>query len=127
MKTIEKTLWEILVPTAIDDHPVKIQYHKIWDDKVRAISKGLTILKPAKGQWIDPSGKLYAEGMIPVRIACSEDDIEEIMKITADHYNQIEIMAYRISRCVKFYKHDEDYLGLGFMAAEKNRTVEEMV
>jgi len=102
MKTINTTLWEILVPTIIDKKPVRTRYHKVWDEKIRSISGGLTILKPAKGQWISPSGQLFAERMIPVRISCSENDIEKIMAVTLDHYKQETIMAYRISDCVKF-------------------------
>ena len=76
----------------------------MWDEKVRAISGGLTVLKPAKGQWIAPCGTLHAERMIPVRIACTESEIEEIMDITIEHYNQDEVMAYRVSDVVKFRK-----------------------
>ena len=102
MRTIQRTLWEILVPTIMNGKPVRTKYHKKWDEKVRSISGGLTILKPAKGQWISPSGQLFAERMIPVRISCSENDIEKIMAVTLDHYKQEAVMAYRISDCVKF-------------------------
>ena len=97
-------LWEILVPTIMDEKPVRTRYHKNWDDKVRKISGGLTILKPAKGQWVSPSGKLFDERMIPVRIACTEKQIEKIMDITLQHYRQEEVMAYRVSDLIKFKK-----------------------
>lgn len=64
-----KILWEILVPTMMNGKPVMTKYHKVWDEKVRAISNGLTILKSAKGEWVSSSGELFAERMIPVRIA----------------------------------------------------------
>ena len=99
-----KELWEILVPTMMNGKPVRTRHHKAWDEKVHPISGGLTILKPAKGQWISPSGSLIGERMIPVRIACTEDDIHKIMKITLKHYNQEEVMAYRISDKVIFKK-----------------------
>lgn len=102
MKTETQTLWEILVPTVMNDKPIRTRYHRVWDSKVREISGGLTILKPAKGQWTAPTGQLFAERMIPVRIACSEEQIEQIMAITLDYYKQEVIMAYRVSECVKF-------------------------
>jgi len=126
MKNKNTILWEILVPTMMDGKPVRTKYHKKWDEKVRAISNGLTILKPAKGEWISSSGELFAERMIPVRIACSEDTIEEIMDITISYYNQEEVMAYRVSECVKFRKK-EDSFGLGFMKAETRRIKEKLV
>lgn len=97
-------LWEILVPTIMNTKPVRTRYHKVWDEKVRGISGGLTVLKPTKGQWTSSVGELFAERMIPVRIACSEEEIEQIMDVTLEHYNQIEVMAYKISECVKFRK-----------------------
>jgi len=39
--------------------------------------------------------------MIPVRIACGEKQINEIMKITIKHYRQEAVMAYEISQKVK--------------------------
>lgn len=111
-----KELWEILVPMEMPSrfHPNKvsevfIDHHREWDDKVRAISGGLTIYKPAKGQWISPlTDKVHKERMIPVRIACSRVQIEEIMSITLKHYRQEEVMAYRVSDEVLFRKADEN-------------------
>ena len=75
-----KYLWEILVPTVRrkDGKPIRTRYHRVWDGKVRAIAGGLTILQPAKGQWVSPSGELFSERMIPVRVACSEEQIDKI-------------------------------------------------
>ena len=120
MENKDTSLWEILVPTMMGDKPVRTKYHKKWDEKVRAISNGLTILKPAKGQWISPDGQLFAERMIPVRIACTEDQIDAIMSITITHYDQEEVMAYKVSECVKFLKRSEDF-GTGFMAMEQRQ------
>ena len=114
-------LWEILVPTIINDEPVTIDHHRSWDDKIRSISSGLTILKPAKGQWESPSGKLYIERTIPVRIACSEKEIDRIIDITIDHYDQEAVMAYKITDCVKIKYREDGSLGLGFMEAEMKR------
>lgn len=93
-----KCLWEILVPTMSNDgKPFRTRYHKVWDSKVRELTNGLTILTPAKGQWISPSGELYAERVIPVRILCTRDEIEKVVDLTMVYYNQLAILAYKIS------------------------------
>lgn len=90
-------LWEIMVPTVRNDGaPIRTRQHREWDRRVRAVAGGLTVLKPARGQWVH-QGKLYAERMIPVRIACTREEIERIIDITLDFYQQIEVMAYRVS------------------------------
>ena len=96
-------LWEILVPTMIDDKPVRTRYHKVWDQKVREIAGGLTILKPAKGQWVCPESKaLFSERMIPVRIACTTQQIFDIANMTKEYYKQLKVMFYRIADEVHF-------------------------
>lgn len=96
----EISLWEILVPTIFGNNnkPVSTKHHKQWDKRVRDISDGLTILKPAKGQWVDKStNKLYEERIIPVRIACTRPEIEKIINFTIKHYRQLAVMCYKIS------------------------------
>lgn len=93
-----KGLWEILVPTIFNDgKPIRTRYHRVWDTKVREISGGLTILTPAKGQWISKDGELYKERMIPVRILCTREEIEKIVDLTMVYYDQKAILAYKIS------------------------------
>lgn len=97
-------LYEILVPTEKPDCiPGKNRYftkkyHQEWDKKVIAISNGLTVLQPTKsGSWVAPNGKLFREKMIPVRVACTKDEIVKIMDVAAKHYKQKAIMAYKLS------------------------------
>ena len=92
-------LWEILVPTMRNDgKPFRTRYHKVWDEKVRKVSGGLTIHTPAKGQWVHPdNGELFKERMIPVRIMCTREQIDKIIDITLEYYDQIAVMAYRVS------------------------------
>jgi hypothetical protein len=93
-----KYMWEILVPTVSNEgKPYRTRFHRVWDKKIRDISNGLTILTPAKGQWLSKSGELYVERMIPVRILCSREDIEKIIDITMVYYNQLAVLAYKIS------------------------------
>jgi hypothetical protein len=93
-----RKLWEILVPTVRPDgRPIRTRYHRVWDEKVRAISGGLTIFTPAKGQWVSPDGTLFAERMIPVRIIATNDEINQIIKMTLDYYDQQAVLCYAIS------------------------------
>lgn len=95
-------LWEILVPTIRNNgRPIKTRFHRVWDEKVRSVSGGLTILSPTKGQWINKTGKLFAERMIPVRIACSKDEIESIANMTKTYYEQEAVMYYKISEDIR--------------------------
>jgi hypothetical protein len=92
-------LWEILVPTVrrADGKPYRTRYHRVWDEKVRQIAGGLTILSPAKGQWVSPKGDLFNERMIPVRIACTRSQMDKIADMTAAYYDQLAIMFYSVS------------------------------
>jgi hypothetical protein len=93
-----KSLWEILVPTVSNEgKPYRTRYHRVWDARVRALTNGLTILTPAKGQWISPEGQLYCERMIPVRVLCTKTDIEKIIDFSMVYYDQLAILAYKIS------------------------------
>ncbi len=100
-----RTLWEILVPrysNAGREYP--LGHHHQWDAKIREISGGITILRTAKGHWISPEGKLFADEMIPARVYCSELEIERIVDETLLHYEQEAVLAYEISSKVKL-KH----------------------
>jgi hypothetical protein len=94
-------LWEILVPTVRPGgRPIRTRFHRVWDEKVRAIAGGLTICAPAKGTWTAPSGEIFRERMIPVRIACTETQARAIAIMTADYYEQQAVLVYRVSdRC----------------------------
>lgn len=94
-----KELWEILVPTVHSNgKPIRTRYHRVWDAKVREISGGLTIHTPAKGQWVHPEdGTLFDERMIPVRIMCTRAQIDKIIDVTLVYYDQIAVMAYKVS------------------------------
>jgi hypothetical protein len=101
-------LWEILVPTQNNlGKPYRTRYHRVWDSKVRAISGGLTILPVVKGQWLDPNGVLFAERMIPVRIIATENQIDKIIQLTLKYYQQIAVLAYKISSDVKLIYANE--------------------
>lgn len=94
-------MWEILVPTERRLKPGKYyttRYHKVWDTKVRSITGGLTVMTPARGQWVNPStGELFNERMIPVRIIASRIEIEKVIDFTLKYYDQLAVLCYKIS------------------------------
>lgn len=94
----DKYMWEILVPTKSNiGVPFRTRYHRVWDEKVRKISGGLTILQPAKGQWINKENSIFIERMIPVRIIATREDIDKIIDLTIEHYNQEAVLCYRVA------------------------------
>jgi len=109
MTKIESPLWEILVPHKMGEHDnsnpdiprrnknIPVPYHQEWDKYVRNITGGLTIQRAAKGQWLDNDGKLYKEIMIPVRIACTEEQITQIAEYSLEYYKQKAMFVTLIS------------------------------
>lgn len=101
------SLWEILVPQFWNpnDHGIAVaiddEHHHAWDEHVRSLANGLTILKPVKGQWVSPQGALIKEPMIPVRIVCDDPTMQTIILFTLKHYEQKTVMAYRLSSDVR--------------------------
>ena len=104
MTNEHRWVWEIIVPVEMNGKEINVDYHREWDTKVRKISGGLTISKVAKGQWISPSNALFVERVIPVKIACTKEQIRQIADITLEHYKQEEVMYYKISNEVHFLK-----------------------
>lgn len=107
METKNMYLYEILVPTQTNlGKPIRTRYHRVWDEKVRKITGGLTIVPPVKGEWISDCGELFRERMIPVRIACTPEQIEQIADMTAKYYDQMAVMYYLISKEVTIKKYN---------------------
>ena len=95
---MEIKLWEILVPTIRPDgRPIKARFHRVWDKKVYDLTNGLTVMTPTKGKWVNSNGELFAERMIPVRIACTREQIKQIVDFSLTYYDQEAIMAYLLS------------------------------
>jgi len=93
----QPALFEILVPCQWNDgKPIRTRHHREWDKRVRAISDGMTILKPGKGQWVH-NDELYEDRIIPVRIFCTHAQITAISQITIEHYEQLAVMYYQLS------------------------------
>lgn len=105
--------FEILIPCQNNDgKPIRTRQHREWDRRVRRITGGLTVLSPAKGQWVSPSGEIFAERMIPVRIAATYTQMETVADMTAKFYEQGAVMFYELSNEVTIkqypeYKHEQ--------------------
>ena len=101
MNEESKCLWEILVPTVRPNTDGKkyfrTRYHRVWDAQVRALSGGLTIMAPSKGQWVSPCGTLFTERMIPVRVLATREAIDKIIDFTLTYYHQEAVLCYRVS------------------------------
>jgi hypothetical protein len=103
-------LWEILVPAWADSlDEFTLEHHKQWDAYVKALSGGLTIYKKSKGIWLSPNNEEFQEEMIPVRIACSPEDIAKISDFTAKHYRQQAIMYHLVSTETHIVHYDKNF------------------
>lgn len=69
----------------------------MWDARVKDISGGLTIYPPVHGVWISDAGDEYKERMIPVRIMATRAQMVDICAMTKTYYEQLAVLAYRIS------------------------------
>lgn len=102
-------LYEILVPCQTNKgKPIRTRQHREWDQRVRRITGGLTVMAPAKGHWVSPYGKVFSERMIPVRIAADVSSMREIADMTAKFYQQEAIMYYKVSDEVTILYYPEN-------------------
>lgn len=92
-------LWEILVPCNWNDgRPVHTRHHRVWDGMVMGITRGLTVLRPGVGQWLEGQTQtLFRDRIIPVRIMATAEQMQEIANITITHYQQRAVMYYRVA------------------------------
>jgi len=98
LKNFDRCLWEILVPVCrADGREIDVPFHQLWDEKVRAISGGLTITRSVRGQWVYEE-KLFSERVIPCRVLATRPEMDQIARMTIDHYSdQLAVMFYRLS------------------------------
>ena len=103
-----KQLWEILVPTVQNDgKPFRLKgHHKPWDAKVQAIIGGLTLMPVINGRW-SYRGMEFKERMIPVRLMATREEMDLIVEMTLEHYDQHAVMAYKVSDEV-ILRHKDD-------------------
>lgn len=101
------SLWEIRIPTRVDSIPVTLDHHRAWDTYVCSITKGLTLSRATKGNWLS-GGRVCQEDMIPVQIACTNEQIRQIAEFTANYYEQEAVFYYRISDYACVYHRTPD-------------------
>jgi len=103
-------MYEVYVPaTDPEGRLIEMAYHHIWDAKVRKLTQGLTVFQPAKGQW-ENEGVLYRDIMLPVRIACTPEQLEEIVNMTAAHYRQRAVIRNLVSTDVVISHFDQNFI-----------------
>lgn len=102
-------MWEILVPTVSNEgKPYRLRYHKVWDKKVLDISGGLTIMKPALGQWVNPADhQLFHDRVIPVRFIGTHTQKDEIVDMTCIYYDQLAVLCYAVGEKVTMRTREE--------------------
>ena len=104
-------LYEILVPCQWNDgRPVRKRHHREWDSRIRRIAGGLTIMTPVKGQWVNTREihdvEVYEDRMIPVRIFCTQNQMDRIARLTIEHYEQEAVMYYCIASWATIHHAD---------------------
>ena len=99
-------VYKILVPANNNQgSEFSIDHHHQWDEFVRKLVGGVTIMKSAKGQWTNPhDGQLYIDKMIPCEINCTKEQIKKIGKFTKEHYGQEAVAYYKISNSFNLIK-----------------------
>lgn len=102
-------LWEILVPAIQvfasgwnkEGFPVihtEINHPFEWDKYVTELCGGLTIVKKTVGIWESPiNNQNIKEEMTLVRIACTREQLDNIIDFTIKYYNQESVFAVKVS------------------------------
>jgi len=92
-------MWEIFVPTSDRNGAlIPTAYHQRWDEQVSKIVGGVTLTNAVKGRWVsNTSDAIVKEKIIPVRVAATEKQIDEILDITVEFYNQEAVLCYLVS------------------------------
>jgi len=107
MKDETLKVWCIYVPTLMGTRFVRTKHHKRWDTYVRKITGGLTILAPSKGQWVNDDDEVIEERILPVNIACTDEQLKLIVEFSLKHYKQDALMYYKVSDEVYIVKPGE--------------------
>ena len=96
-----RKLWEILIPIADNDGVrFKPEQHREWDNIVRKMSGGLTIFKPATGEWINANGAVMRDKLIPVAFMADDAQARAISAMSKGFYKQEAMMLYVLSETV---------------------------
>lgn len=106
----QRAVWRIMVPKAYNNgRRIPASRVRKWERLVVGIGGGYTAYPTAKGAWREREGsRTQTENMRPVDILCSEPQISEIAAITAEHFKQKAVLAYKVCsiRDVKWFQRD---------------------
>lgn len=72
------------------------KHHRIFYKFILNLSKGYSVLNELEGVWQNEKGTIYQEKMIPVRIACTDEQIKEIAEFAKAHYEQEAIFVLEL-------------------------------
>lgn len=89
-------VWEILVPVAYNDG-TPVTSHETLEAWIVQLVGGLTKLPVVDGWWESPCGKVYAERMIPYRVACDGAQIDRIATVVGIMYKQLAVMFHMVA------------------------------
>jgi len=91
-------MWEFLLPMInVARHRITFTEYLEWGNEVKKITTGLVLLPFENASWCDSDGVLFKDGMVPVRVTCNKEHVQDIIELTLTYYQQPAIMAYKIS------------------------------
>lgn len=77
-------------------------FHADFFYQVLSRTNGYSILPEVEGVWQPELGRICREKMIPVRIACTSEQIAEIAEFAKSHYDQEAIFVLELGEA-KFF------------------------
>lgn len=101
-----RAMWRIMVPVAYNNRRrIPRAVVKKWEKMVESIGKGYTANPVAKGSWKPNDSKpAQVEYMRPVDVFCQREQMEEIAMITAEYFRQKEVLYFKVSRDVNWFR-----------------------
>lgn len=97
-------LYEFLLPVRSNDgSEIPDRIYKGLLGRILALAGGYTLPGKALGGWINGQGSTQVENMLPLRVACTPDQAQEIVAMIADTFpDQESLMSYVLSDQVQF-------------------------
>ena len=92
-------LYEILLPATASR-----KQHRRWEAHISHLAGGVSILSDQiEGRWKSKT-VVIRERQIPIRIACSRIVLGKVLRFTAIHFRQTEVLGYLVSSEVIFFR-----------------------
>ncbi len=71
-------------------------HHGTFIRKVLTVAGGYSWLPEIDGAWVNSHCEVVKEKMIPIRVACTDENIKEIASFAKQHYEQEAIFVLEI-------------------------------